>query len=134
MTVGNDRDRLARENAALKEKIAALEEQLRWLSADPHDGQVAEYCEAFGTRATSARVLVLLMRNRRVTKERLYTALYADRPESETPTTAVVSQHVRRAAALLERAGLNVRLHNIYNAGWSISDDDKKVIQDFVNG
>lgn len=105
---------LKAENAALRHRIEALEVALNSAKAP----QV--YRAVFGVSPTAAALLAMLVKNKQVSRDAAFFALYAGLPESDWPDAKILDVHLVRLRQRLRREGIEIK--TLWGFGWSIDD------------
>lgn len=108
---------LERENERLLDHIDALEAALG-ADFEPH--------VCLGLTVQEARVVGLLMKRSRVTRDQIMAVLYGHRHEGEEPEPKIVNVLVCKARKKLARFGIEIK--TIWGQGYGLDDEAKKKI------
>jgi DNA-binding winged helix-turn-helix (wHTH) protein len=110
----------------LRDRVAELEEIL-----GIDRPMTVRLREAFGLTQMPAKVLGMLLSRTFVSKDALYTALYAVRAAADRPRTNILERHVNKLREHLRPHG--VVIETIYGEGYRMTAPNKAKVRDVLD-
>jgi len=105
--------------AALKQRAAELEEEVRWLRGDDA-GPAGRLAAALGVTGLEARYLLIMARRPELTNESAYAALYGARADADQPKWKILAVMVCHLRARLPKT---IRIETKWGRGYFLGPD-----------
>ena len=109
---------------ALRERIQELEEQLGIVSTE------ADGLFRLPVTAMQTRMLGVLMKFDLCSRERLFFALYSDRPDSNWPDDRLIDVQISHIRKKLAPRSISIKTK--WGQGWYMEAEDKQKVRDWV--